>query len=211
MGSPYNYLQQITFSYSGREIGITQYKPYTFGSEEANLSASIRGSLFQAIVESSPQIISNLKSGGLNAALIEKGSLDLKVSGLLTAQPGDETKFKTYVTGNVDGVLADTDRLGIFITGRFDEGLHESMSRFGAYSHTGEFIDFTRDQGRLKSSFGSGNLVALRKDVCSITFLMFSGTYSSGTYVPPAANYPFTGTEQASMTFVIFSGSYQGS
>jgi len=208
MGSPYNHLQQLVFAYSGREIGVDKFKPYTFGNEKAEINLAVYGSMLQIPLDSS-RVKNSLSSGSFAGMPSDNANFKTNPSGQISSSPSDVEKVKIGITGIKDGHPRDLNRFLISVSGEMNRPQGDTFSRVGFYSISGYFKDEPKEISNLRT-YQSGRVTPARIDACPITFLMFTGTYSSGLYVPPPQNYPITGVDAPQFTFVFFTGTYQG-
>lgn len=213
MGAPFNFLQFFLINYSGREIGIAQYKPYTFANEKGNVSVGVYGAMFPVFIEKANITTNPTSSGNQSSALGDIGSVGLNYSGQQVAQPSDVKTFIAGYTGNMPGFPNDTPRYSLSFTGTQSSAVGDIFNPFGLERLTGLFDSAISETGnRLMNSVNSGNLKRTDRDVCSMTFLFLTGSYSSGAFTPfvPPVNHPLTGLDSPIMTFVMFTGTYQG-
>lgn len=208
---PYNQLQRLRINLSGREIGVVQFSPYTYGTDSANIQVSVNGQFFPAVVESGSLRIS-LTSGSQVGSIKESGALSISISGGQIGQPNDVQTFNLRPSGFIYGNPFDNQLLTFSATGNLDRGVDDVFSKFGIERITGNFDSVVRESGNLGVSIKSGNVQGNRKDSSSMTFLFLTGSYSSGLFTPPfvATNYPQTGVDSYAMSFIMFSGSYAG-
>jgi hypothetical protein len=208
MGAPYNQLQQLVFAYSGREIGVDKFKPYTFGNEKSDFSLSFYGSMLQMPIGQS-RVRASLSSGSQIGLVSDRSHFSTRQSGSIASSPADIERYRIGVTGVKDGHPRDLEEISLGITGQITRPEVDFFSNVGLYSITGTFVNSPKEVVSL-NTHPSGEITSARIDKCSMTFVMFTGTYNSGVYVPPPQNYPITGLDSAHITFSFFTGTYQG-
>ncbi len=208
MGAPYNQLQQLVFAYSGREIGVDKFKPYTFGNEKAELDVTIYGSMLTMPIEQS-RVKTNINSGSQIGLVSDTSRFSSRPSGSITSSPADVERFRIGITGIKNGHPRDLKTISFSLTGQLNRPELDVFSNVGFYSVSGELAESSREVSSL-SIVPNGEITSARIDKCSMTFAMFTGVYESGLYIPPPQNYPVTGLDSAHFTFSFFTGTYQG-
>lgn len=204
MPAPYNQLQRLRYNYSGREIGIEKYKPFTAANEKASYDVAIHGSLFKSVLESGRFSVS-IPSGQQTSAIIDKSNLGILVTGSLVYSPGDVVSGRMVLSGSTTSHPKDeesfTTRInsGIFIDSRYD------VSDYN-FTLSGSFTGELREVADY-SVKASGNFKSQRHDVEEFDFIFITGSYYEGHVI---SEVPITGEDIAEFDFIFFTGSYQG-
>lgn len=206
MAAPYNFLQFLRFSYSGREIGIDKFKPYTSANEKASLDFSLRGGQLSTIRETGAKFVANITSGEQIGVLADKASIRNPFTGSQNFVPKDENKKSLLITGSIDSALNDRT----FISNPITSGTFDAANIDNNYFSASLAASFIAEQKEIcPISVGVNNFTfkSNRHDVDDMDFVFFTGYYSEGHF---SINVPIFAQDSSEIDFIFFTGSFQG-
>lgn len=204
MPTPYNQLQNLRFNYSGREIGINSYKPYTFANERASVETVLSSTLIGAIKESGT-VQTSISSGSFVSSIKDSGSLQYVYTGSFVYSPGDIKTSQIVISGNISSSVKDNQTISTVVgSGFFQSPVNDTSDiEINFYSNfTGENLVEAETESTI-----SGVFKYQRSDDEQIDFNFITGSYFEGHY---SANHPISGEDIKDIDFIFFTGTYQG-
>lgn len=203
MGSPFGNLQTLRYNYSGREIGINLYKPFTVANEKVSSSISVDGAQLGAVRESG-YLKATVSSGEQVSAPLDRGLLGISIAGLASNAGGGTSTYGIATSGSLDSTVRDTSNLSnSFKSGDFSDPLSDRFSN--TFSITQEFVEEFREQCSYSLRGHRGTFSSFSNDAAEFDFLFFTGNSFAGRVAQL-----ISGDDAAELDFIFFTGSAQG-